>query len=107
MGKQITPKEAGTLCDNFDTRYAELSKLIKKDDNRSVLFSLQEIKNYINYLENAKTNVDGIRVYFGAHDAKDGGLATVFLAPTQGGEDDKSLNCLNYGANGNPPFNKY
>ncbi len=107
MGKQITPKEAETLCDNFDARYTELSKLIKKDDNRSVLFSLQEIKNYINYLENAKTNVDGIRIYFGAHDAKDGGLATVFLAPTQGAKNNKNLNCLNFGVGGVPPIDKY
>ncbi len=107
MAKQITPKEAEILCNNFDTRYAELCKLIKKDDNRSVLFSLQEIKDYINYLENASTNVDGIRIYFGAYDTKDGGLDTVFLAPTQGGEDNKNLNCLNVGLAGDPPSSKY
>ena len=43
MSKKIKPSDAVKLCNNFDDKYKKLSKLINKDDNRSVLFSIQEI----------------------------------------------------------------
>ncbi len=114
MGKQIKPKLAKELCDNFDAKYKALSKLINKDDNRSVLFSLQELKNYIDYLENAKDDVDGIHVYFGSYldnkgpkgkDSND--LTTIFLAPTFKAKDNLSLDAYNMVGNNGSPSKKY
>lgn len=105
MGKQITPTEAAKLCDNFDSKYSKLCDFIGKDDNRSVLFSLQELKSYIDYLENNNGEINGIRVYLGSYDNTN--LTTVFLAPTIDGTDDTSLKVLNFGDPGDPPKNKY
>jgi len=105
MGKQITPNEAAKLCNNFDSKYSNLCDFIGKDDNRSVLFSLQEMKSYIDYLENQNGEINGIRVYLGSYD--DTNLTTVFLAPTINGADDTTLEVLNVGETGNPPKSKY
>ena len=114
MGKQITPKQAATLCNNFDTKYQNLCKLINKDDNRSVLFSLEELKQYISYLEDANMDIDGIRVYFGSYANGEGpekkesdNMSTVFLAPVSNDVDNTKLNVLNWENNGNPPQKKY
>jgi len=105
MGQQITPTKATELCNDFDAKYAALTNLIKKDDNRSVLFSLEEIKEYIAYLEKSNASIDGIRVYFGSY--KSSNTSTVFLAPTSKGVDDTKLNALNLGGDGVPPSKKY
>ncbi|WP_457618400.1 hypothetical protein [Lutibacter sp.] len=105
MAKQITPIEATDLCNNFDEKYRVLCTQKKSDDNRSILFPLSELKAYLDYLENSNKNIDGIRVYFGAY--KEDDLSTVFLAPTKKDEDEKSLNCFNFGQNGNPKNKKY
>jgi len=105
MGKQITPAEATNLCDSFDEKHNVLTNLIGKEDNRSNLFSLEELKEYIAYLENSAGNIDGIRIYSGSY--KDSNFSTVFLAPTSKGDDDTKLNVLNMSANGIPPSKKY
>lgn len=111
MAKQITPTQAKQLCDNFDAKYAELSKMIGKDDNRSISFSLEELNNYISYLENSGQHIDGIRIYFGSYDksekSDDANLTTVFLAPTNGKADNMALNPLNYGFGNDPKSKKY
>ena len=85
-GKQIPSKKAAELCNNFDAKHNELSKLIKKEDNRSILFSLEELKKYITYVETKNKEVDGIRVYLASN--KETNLTTVFLNPTINGKDD-------------------
>ncbi len=110
MAKQITPTKATELCDNFDSKYTALTNLIGKDDNRSALFSLQELKDYIQYLEDANQKIDGIRVYlgsYGSNESKGTNLTTVFLAPTSNAVDNTSLNALNYSDEGKPPSKKY
>lgn len=110
MAKQITPTTAKSLCDNYDTKYQESSKLIKKEDNRSSYIPLDELKNYIDYLESANTNIDGIRIYLGSYDAKEKeneDLTTVFLAPTNNKIDNTMLNSFNLGIRGYPPSKKY
>ncbi len=105
MGKKITPNEAEKLCNNFDSKYNTLCTFLGKDDNRSVLFTIQEIKNYINYLENQDAEVNGIRIYLGSYD--DTHLTTAFLAPTVDGVDNTVLDVLNFGTSGQPPKSKY
>ena len=105
MAKQIKPSEAIELCDNFDSKYNDLTTLIGKDDNRSVLFTIKEIRDYLDYVENANAGIDGLRVYFGSY--KDTKLSTVFFAPTSSGKDNTELNALNLGEVGMPPKRKY
>lgn len=105
-GKKITKQQATELCNDFDKKYAELSNFIKKDDNRSVLFSLEELKEYISYIENNKNHkINGIRVYLGSN--KETNLTTVFLSPTENGKDITSLDAYNFGDVGDPVNNKY
>ena len=92
MGK-ITFEEAKTLNQNFvKTRGKAIDKAIGKNDAVSSWFSLDELKEYISYVEEQgklkNINVTGLRVYFGAYDnsEKDGtkkDLTTVFIVPTQ------------------------
>jgi hypothetical protein len=105
MGQQISPTKATELCDNFDTKYADLCRQISKDDNRSCYFTLKELKDYISYLEQSDNNIDGIRIYLGSHGSDN--LSTVFLAPTSNGVDDVKLNAYNWGNGGRPPKKKY
>jgi hypothetical protein len=110
MAKQITSQQAKELCNNFDSKYAELSKLIGKDDNRSAYISLSELKDYIDYIENSGENIDGVRVYLGSYSKTENGkenLTTVFIAPTSNKIDNTSLNSLNRGVCGEPPSKKY
>jgi len=114
MAKQISPTEATKLCDNYDAKYNDLSRVIGKEDNRSCSLSLEELKNYIDYLEKSKNNIDGICIYFGSYSNNEGpmktasnNLTTVFLAPTSNGLDNKSLNVLNALGSGRPPRKKY
>lgn len=110
MAKQITPNQAKALCNNYDQKYAEISKFIGKQDNRSVYIPLDDLKNYLNYIENAKQGIDGIRIYLGSYGKdqdKQEGYTTVFIAPTCKEEDNTVLDLLNYGDKGFPPQNKY
>jgi len=105
MGKQIKPSKATVLCNNFDAKYNALTNFIEKKDIRSSLFTIQEIKDYIKYLESSSEEVDGIRIYLGSYE--DTNLSTVFLAPTLNGVDNIKLNALNLSSNGIPPNKKY
>ncbi len=105
MGKHITPSEATSLCDNFDLKQKALTSLIKKEDNRSCLFSLSELKDYIEYLENLPNTIDGVRFYLGSY--SDTSLTTLFLCPTLNGVDNASIDAYNFGVQGNPSNKKY
>ncbi len=110
MGNQITTQEATDLCDNFDDKYKELCK-VKADDNRSTYFTIEELKTYLNFLENSEEDVEGVRIYLGSYgpneDSKSN-LTTVFLAPVKSnGKDNLKINAYNYGEPGSPPSKKY
>ena len=110
MAKQITPNQAKTLCNNYDLKHAEISKFIGKQDNRSVYIPLDVLKNYLNYIENANQDIDGVRIYLGSYGKDEGNQAdytTVFIAPTCKEEDNTVLDLLNYGDKGFPPQKKY
>lgn len=119
----ITPEQAKKIDQDYNQRYALISKDLGIDDNRSSWYSLEDIENYIAYAKNqAKTLnyvMDGIRIYEGAHGER--GLTTMFLVPTGTpipNQTTKSLmaatsgdipggDCLNEGNEGNPPSANY
>ncbi|MCF6295506.1 MAG: hypothetical protein L3J25_07430 [Flavobacteriaceae bacterium] len=126
----ITPDEAKALDQAFNSRHALISdSIVKKPDNRSSWYSLEDMKNYLKYAENQSRELgytmDGVRVYLGAHaDVKEEvGYTTMFLVPTgtksisqgsmlnvslQGGGGDISGGPgLNGGKDGEPPNANY
>ena len=128
----ITAKRAKELDANWTaTRVQPIKNAIGKLDNRSVRFTLEDMRNYLDFAENeAKTlgyNMDGIRVYFGAYGDNEtngkAGQATVFLVPTGDkmiseasmlffqsenvSSDIPNAPSLNMGEDGNPPEANY
>ena len=130
----ISPAEAKELNQQFvKTRSKELDKIVEKLDNKpnkkdalSTWFSLEEIKNYIAYVESNAPDANGLRIYFGAYKTKSGNadksnVTTVFMVPTTeskgsmqkdglGGGDPSDigdLEGLNSGSLGNPPSATY
>ena len=105
----ITPTKAKELNQQFiKTRSKDLNKIVKKEsgdlkkeDAISCWFSLEELKNYIAYVENEAPDANGLRVYFGAYsnnnkkqNKKD--LSTVFFVPTKAKQSSlqKAINVL-------------
>ena len=88
----ISPKQAITLDQAYDARYKLISdSIVTRDggDNRSVWFSLKDVRNYLDYAENQTKGLgytmDGVRIYLAAYpsDPKLGaGYTTVFMVPT-------------------------
>lgn len=128
----ITPDEARTLDAAFNSRHELISdSIVKRPDNRSSWWSLQDVKDYLAYAENqAKEQgytMNGIRVYLGAYpDEKDQvGYTTMFMVPTgvkngepqekgysseDGNRDNPDLlgsDGLNRSESGNPPSSNY
>ena len=91
--KKITPQEAKELNQSFiETRSKAIDKAIGKKDAISSWYSLDELKEYIAYVEKEGKDkgitVNGLRVYFGAYSKNDKNpdkknLSTVFFAPTR------------------------
>lgn len=130
--KRITSKEAKELNQNFvETRSKAIKKAIGKNDNLSTWFSIDELKKFINDVEQEGKDqgitVNGIRVYFGAYpkddkEKKKENMSTVFMVPTkphagsmqkdggegdEGGNDIENLGGFNLGSNGFPPDAEY
>jgi hypothetical protein len=120
----ITPDEAKALDHAFDSRHTLISNdIVKRPDNRSSWWSLQDIKDYLEYAEaqvkELGHEMNGVRVYVGAHpDTKEGpGYSTAFIVPTADipqGKDGGGLNSdvpgangLNGGDPGHPPSANY
>ena len=130
----ISPEEAKKLNQQFvKTRSKDLNRIVKKEsgnpkkeDALSCWFSLEELKNYITYVESKALDVNGLRVYFGAYSNTDKkqekkDLSTVFFVPTRlkpgssqkdgvaGGvnSDIGNVDGLNAGTVGHPPSAEY
>ncbi|MCF6213325.1 MAG: hypothetical protein L3J45_04790 [Flavobacteriaceae bacterium] len=127
----ITKQRAMTLSRNYTARYDSVSRIIGKKDNRSIRYSLKELKQYIAYIEAEGTakgyKVDGIRFYLGAYSKEDKNpkkqsYTTVFLVPTGVKEgtvikssappsftspDITNISPLNEGSAGDPPSATY
>ena len=85
----ISPKEAMTLDKAFDSRHRLISdSIVRRPDNRSSWYSLDDMRNYLTYAENQAKELgytmDGVRVYLGAHKDVDSvvGYTTMFFIPT-------------------------
>ena len=130
----ISPEEAKELNQQFvKSRSKDMNKIIEKLDNTpnkkdaiSSWFSLEELKDYIAYVESKSNKVNGLRVYFGAYgkksDTKKSNISTVFFVPTEpkvgslqkdgiaseaSSSDIEDIDGLNLGTSGNPPDAKY
>lgn len=137
--KRITAEEAKELNQNFlKAKGKALDKIVEKETGKpkekdaiSSWFSLDELKEYIAYVEEQgkekDITVNGLRIYFGSYsdnekNNKKKGLSTVFLVPTQprvgaqqkdgltGDEvpsDITDIDGLNGGNMGRPPSKEY
>jgi len=137
--KLIKPAEAKELNQNFiKTRSKELDKIVERETGKpkekdaiSTWFSLDEIKEYIAFVEAEgklkNITVNGLRIYFGAYSKNENkaskkALSTVFLVPTQakarslesdnlgsGGSnsDISDIDGMNQGQTGYPPSAEY
>ncbi|WP_417195672.1 hypothetical protein [Bizionia sp.] len=127
----ISPERAQELNNNWTaSRASAIEAAIGKPDNRSVKFSLQDMRAYLDYAENQSQDLgyemDGVRIYFaayGEHEANGkAGRATVFLVPTgnrnvskasmipftrEEGGDIPGGDGLNMGSSGHPPNSNY
>ena len=127
----ITPSEAKTLDRAFNTRHQLISdSIVKRPDNRSSWYALEDMRNYLNYAEKQAKDLgytmDGVRVYLGAYpEVRDQvGYTTMFFIPTgyqitseggmtlskaaiQKGGDISGGDGLNMGDNGIPPGANY
>lgn len=129
----ITPRDAMTLDQAYDPRYRLISDSIVTrpgGDNRSVWFSIDEIKSFLDYADHQSSNLNytmnGIRIYLGAYpdDPTGEGYTTMFMVPTgyantadtDGAEDDQlarsnndiiGADGLNRGHGGEPPSASY
>ena len=128
----ITPSEAKTLDQAFNTRHQLISdSIVKRSDNRSTWYALEDMRNYLNYAEKQTKDLgftmDGIRIYLGAYPELKGqvGYTTMFFVPT-GNEiisqgkvtifnfpaqkthpDISDADGLNMGTGGEPPSANY
>jgi len=120
----ISPEEAKQLNDAFTPRCELISKdIVKRPDNRSSWWSLDDIRNYLDYAEKQAKELgyvmNGIRVYCGAYPTVNGevGYSTSFIAPTAemvdgkdsggGSGDIPGGDPLNAGDPGEPPSGGY
>lgn len=125
----ITQAEGEALDRAFNSRHALISNnIVKRPDNRSSWWSMEDIRDYLDYAENQAGGLgytmDGIRVYLGAYPDIKGvvGYTTMFIAPTGtkklpegtsnfaaqiGGADIPGADPLNMGGGGTPPNSNY
>lgn len=124
----ITPAEAKALDAAFDSRHQLISdSIVGRPDNRSAWWSIEDIEAFIKLAKSQSTelgyDMNGIRVYLGAHETegKEVGYTTVFMVPTGdlsvsegstvklkvGNGDVPGGNGLNGGDNGDPPAANY
>jgi hypothetical protein len=120
----ISPDEATKLDQAFTARHDLISNnILKRADNRSCWWSLQDMKDYLEYAEaqvkELGHEMTGVRVYMGAYgETKEGpGYSTMFMVPTanipQGKGDDgenadvPEADALNKSNGGKPPSANY
>ena len=125
----ITEAQGIALDKSFDARHRLISdSIVKRPDNRSSWYAIQDVKDYLSYAENEARGLgytmDGVRIYLGAYsDSSEGvGYTTMFLVPTgikgvsegnmlnfsfQGSGDIPGGSPLNEGGNGFPPQANY
>ena len=131
----ITPKQIKTLTQAYNARYDSINATVFRGvpggDNRSSWYSLEDVRNYLDSAEqqakDLKYNMDGVRLYLGAHpmEGTTPGYTTLLFVPTgtpmtsegnmlnlaaQGGLGSPDIpggNGLDKGEHGDPPANNY
>ena len=125
----ITEAEGIELNNAYTPRHRLISdSILRRDDNRSSWWPLQDVRDYLDYAENQSRQLgytmSGVRIYLGAYpDTQEGpGYTTVFMVPigTKGTSEAAMLNLrffgdgdipggdgLNAGGNGQPPGGNY
>ena len=125
----ITPEQAKVLDQAFNERHRLISdSIVKRPDNRSSWWSLEDMRNYLTYAEDEALELgytmDGVRVYLGAHPTgKEVGYTTMFFIPTgtlnvsEGStlfnyrlidpQNVPGSSGMNHGSAGNPPGANY
>lgn len=119
----IKSTEASKLDKAFDSRHTLIStNIVKKPDNRSSWWSLKDLEDFIAHAKDQAANdlkydLNGFRMYMGAHEDADGqeGYTTIFMVPTgekmgsgkTGNPDIPLADGLNKGVNGQPPEANY
>lgn len=120
----ISPEEAKKLNDAYTPRFELISKdILGKPDSRSSWWSLQDLKNYLEYAERQAKELgyemNGIRIYNGAYPKtqEGAGYSTSFIVPTARNIDGKDSggsngdipdgDALNDGQGGYPPGANY
>lgn len=112
--KCISVEEARKLHDNWvESREGVISQSRSNQevDCREVVYTVDELQEFLDYVREESDNQGiknpGIRIYFAAYKGTNNDRATVFLAPTKGGESDSennyTLDPLNLGNGGWPP----
>ncbi len=106
----ITPAEARVLDKAFNSRHRLISdSIVRRPDNRSTWYSLDDMHNYLNYAENEAKDLgytmNGVRVYLGAYPdtTTENGYTTMFFIPTGTlmGEAKASMNPYNFASTSN------
>ncbi len=110
--KCISETEARQLHDNWvNTRESSITNDLGYLDAREVVYSVEELEEFLDYVkeESTKQGIDnpGIRIYFAAYNNATSNKATVFLAPTKGGDanadNNYNIKSLNMNQGGWPP----
>ncbi|MCK7591169.1 hypothetical protein M0G43_11335 [Subsaxibacter sp. CAU 1640] len=98
----ITPAEASALDEAFNSRHLLISdSIVKRPDNRSSWYSLQDVRDYLTIAEKQATGLgykmNGVRIYLGAYPdtANEVGYTTMFFIPT-GNEVTAESNMFNF-----------
>lgn len=108
----IPVADAKALQANWNSNQAiDIQNVRGTQDVIAVTFNIDQLQEYIDYVkaESKKQgfNDPGIRVYFAAKSASNGGNATTFFCPTEndGGNSNNNYNLLplNRGNGGYPP----
>lgn len=128
----ITPAEAKTLDQAYNTRHQLISdSIVKRPDNRSSWYSVSDVRAYLASAEKQAAELgytmNGVRIYLGAHAVagNDVGYTTMLFIPTgtqttaegsmspfnfmppTGNHDIPGANGLDMGGGGNPPHANY
>ena len=110
--KCISVAEARNLQDNWvNTRANDLERDLGYVDTREFVYSVAELEEFLAYVKSESTKQrisnPGVRIYFAAYNDAKSNKATVFLAPTDGGDVDSdnnyNLDPLNITTGGWPP----
>ncbi len=111
--KCIPVNEAKDLHANWlNTRQEAIDRAIGEEDNRSCFYTLDELRAYLDYVEEMSNEQDidnpGIRLYFAAYNQDSNKKATVFLAPTVGNtnnsDNNYNIDPFNLSTSGHPPL---